>query len=228
MTFLSYQNGPLSAGLDGIDANSEAVAKADVEQEADQSNKDSKEITRAPTPDGQTTTFQPITVDLQLEAILQANANLQLGWTEAEATSGDVYVSQSGALDAQGSGIVAESKAVGVAELEQKAEQENDNDVSADGGTLTLQGQLAAQINFNAQAGVADADATSGDVTVDQSGTLNAVGDGITAELEGGGHCRPRSKCRPGQQEQSRRRFAGDRCVRADSDRPIFDRHHRS
>ena len=103
-----YQDGQLAAGLDGIDANSEAVAKADVEQEADQSNKDSKEIERATTPDGQATTFQPITVDLQLEAILQANANVQLGWTEAEATSGDVYVSQSGALDAQGSGIVAE------------------------------------------------------------------------------------------------------------------------
>ena len=45
-----YQDGQLAAGLDGIDANSEAVAKADVEQEADQSNKDSKEIDQGPDP----------------------------------------------------------------------------------------------------------------------------------------------------------------------------------
>ena len=34
------QEGPLTAGLDGIDATSEAVAIADFEQEADQSNDD--------------------------------------------------------------------------------------------------------------------------------------------------------------------------------------------
>ena len=50
---------------------------------------------------------------------------------EAEATSGDVTVEQSGALDAGGNGIVAESNAAAAASLEQSADQDNENSVDA-------------------------------------------------------------------------------------------------
>ena len=73
-----------------------------------------------------------------------------------------------------------------IADLDQKAKQENDNEVDAEGG-LVIQGQLAGQINLNVQAAAAFATAESGDVDVWQSGVLHAglggvEGDGIEAE----------------------------------------------
>ena len=78
------QEGPLTAGLDGIDATSEAVAIADFEQEADQTNDDSKDITRTEQTDADGNPleppFQPVTVAAQLELVGQANANRAAGF----------------------------------------------------------------------------------------------------------------------------------------------------
>ena len=185
------QAGPLSAGLDGITASSEAIAKTDLEQEAKQKNEDSKDITR-PEEDGsgedQVETFQPVTIAAQLEGVLQANANLQFGLAVASAQSGDVDVTSLGDISAGEDGIVAESKAVAITDFDQKARQKNDNDVAADGAAAVLQGQLVGQINFNVQGGAAVADAESGDVDVEQQGGVleaglgGVEGDGINAE----------------------------------------------
>ena len=122
-----------------------------------------------------------MTIDAQLEAVLQANVNLQFAGADAEATSGAVYVTSAGELEAADHGINAQSNAAASADLDQSADQENNNEVTAD-GTLVLQGQLLGQVNLNVQGAVADADATSGPVTVEQDGVLNVGGDGITAE----------------------------------------------
>ena len=90
-------------------------------------------------------------------------------------------------LTAGEDGINAESKAVAVADLDQKADQENEAEMSADELAAALQGQLVGQLNFNLQAGAAIASAQSGDVDVEQDGVLTAgaggtTGDGITAD----------------------------------------------
>ena len=95
-----------------------------------------------------------------------------------------------------------------IADLDQKAEQDNDNEMSAE-GTEVGQGQGAIQFNLNVQAAAAIASADSGDVSVWQSGGLHAgtggvTGDGITAELEGGGGGHARAEGRAGQREQRR------------------------
>ena len=73
-----------------------------------------------------------------------------------------------------------------VADLDQKADQENEAEMSADESAAALQGQLVGQLNFNVQAGAAIASSDSGDVDVEQDGVLTAgaggtTGDGITA-----------------------------------------------
>ena len=183
------QSGSLSSGVDGIVAQSNAAASAELDQSATQTNSDSKTISRAPN-DTEGTTFQPVTIDAQLEAVLQANVNLQFAGADAEATSGAVYVTSAGELEAADHGINAQSNAAASADLDQSADQENNNEVTAD-GTLVLQGQLLGQVNLNVQGAVADADATSGPVTVEQDGVLNVGGDGITAEFECGGFGEP-------------------------------------
>ena len=185
------QEGPLTAGLDGIDATSEAVAIADFEQEADQSNDDSKDITRTEQTDADGNPleppFQPGTIAAQGELVGQVNANVQLGLATADSDSGDVDVTSLDELTAGEDGINAESKAVAVADLDQKADQENEAEMSADESAAALQGQLVGQLNFNVQAGAAIASAQSGDVDVEQDGVLTAgaggsTGDGITAD----------------------------------------------
>ena len=182
------QGGQLTAGLDGIDASSEAIAKADLEQEAEQKNEDSKDITRDDGGDSENpaTGDQPATIAIQDQEILQANVNLQLGFAVADAQSGDVDVKSLDELEAGEDGIVAKSKAVAIADLDQKAEQENESEVSAT-APLVIQDQDVLQFNLNVQAAAAVASADSGDVTVWQSGGLHAgtggvTGDGITAE----------------------------------------------
>ena len=87
-------------------------------------------------------------------------------------------VEQDGALSAGGDGIVADSKAVAVADLEQKAKQKNETEaeltlegpVATIGGPVTeqetesigLQGQLVGQLNASAQLGLTFADADLG------------------------------------------------------------------
>ena len=112
---------------------------------------------------------------------------VQLGLAAADSKSGDVDVTSLEELTAGEDGIVAELKAVAVADLDQKADQENEADMSAEESAAALQGQLVGQLNFNVQAGAAIASADSGDVDVEQDGVLTAgaggtTGDGITAE----------------------------------------------
>ena len=104
-----FQGGGLTAQTgDGIDATSEAIAKADLEQKARQENEDSKEISRDSEGGDETDTVQPATIAAQLEAVIQANASLQLGVAVADAQSGDVDVKSFGELEAGEDGINAE------------------------------------------------------------------------------------------------------------------------
>ena len=175
------QTSELTAGLDGITAESNAVASAELDQSATQTNEDDKDIARAEGSTDGGVSFQPLTIDVQLAAVLQANASLQFGAADAEATSGEVDVTTLDKLTAGGDGIIAESNAVASADVDQSADQENTNDMSAD-GVGVLQVQLGGQLNLNVQAASSDADATSGDVDVEQDGVLHSGGDGITAE----------------------------------------------
>jgi Autotransporter beta-domain len=172
-------SGPLSAGADGIFADSTAVATSALDQSATQTNTDTKSITRAPT--DAKDPYQPLTIDAQLEAALQANVNLQLGAAIADATSNSVYVTSADQLQATGNGITAASDANATADLSQNSSQTNSNTLNAEGGAVTLQGELVVQANLNLQAGAAITTATSGDVQVEQTGSLKAGGDGITA-----------------------------------------------
>ena len=187
------QSGSLESGGDGVTATSSAVAGANLEQTADQSNTDAKDIARAegPRPGPDQITIERPAVSVQLEGVLQANVNSQAAASLATASSGSVEVHSEDALDAYGDGITATSSAVAAANLDQTANQSNTNSASAT-GTGILQGQLVGQANINAnfdreeglepgQAGIAAAEATSDHVYVDQSGVLSAGGDGITA-----------------------------------------------
>ena len=74
------QGGPLSAGIDGIDATSSAVAGANLSQSATQDNSDTKTIARAadgPAPGEDQFSVQPEAIALQLEGVLQINASGQ-------------------------------------------------------------------------------------------------------------------------------------------------------
>ena len=119
------QTGPLDVAGDGIDAQSNAVAVAKLEQEAEQKNKNEGTLAvDGPTAnfkaqqqqqqtDGGTQTQAQNAVQeieeagLQAQLVGQANLNGELGIAVAEASSGDVYVGQSGDLTAGENGIVA-------------------------------------------------------------------------------------------------------------------------
>ena len=136
---------------------------------------------------------------LQAQLLGQFNLNGQFGLAEAEATSGDVSVTSFIPKDPTvGSGIIAESNAAASATLDQTVEQENTNSASITLPPLTvidpqdeqvlpdleiaaqLEGVL--QVNASLQAAEADATATSGNVYVDQSGSLSSGVDGIVAQ----------------------------------------------
>ena len=86
------------------------------------------------------------------------------------------------------------SKAVAIADLDQKAEQDNENEMTAGGPAegddpaetvgISGQGQLVGQLNLNLQAGASLAEAEFGDVTVYQDGALSSGDDSIDAELK--------------------------------------------
>ena len=206
---LNTKAGWLSAGGDGIKAESKAVAKSELNQDVEQKNKNTNDVdtsgvlTPFPRPyncrgrDDLLALHVPDGLAVQLDLVGQANVNLQVGVAYSEAQSGDVKVNQSGSLTAGGDGIDADSKAVAIAELDQKAKQNNSNEMTAGGPedtsgddenespgnpTIALQGQLTGQLNLNIQAGAAIADAESGDVNVYQDGPISATGDSINAE----------------------------------------------
>ena len=158
----------LTAGGDGIDAESNAVATADFDQSADQEN--DNELTASGT-----------LVD-QDQVVLQFNVSDQDGEADAYASSGDVSVSQTGKLSSGGTGIIASSNAAAIATLEQTADQDNSNTISADATDAFEQEQpFILQENFNEQQGEADATAYSGDVSVLNSEDPSHE-DGIDAE----------------------------------------------
>ncbi len=117
---------------------------------------------------------------MQLEGVLQANANRQAGASIAAASSGSVEVKSHDDITAGGDAITATSSAVAGADLAQTATQSNDNSATAT-GSIALQGQLVGQLNANEQEGAAIAAATSDYVNVEQTNVLKRGGDGITA-----------------------------------------------
>ena len=159
--------------------SSNAIASAELDQSATQTNSDSKTIDRA-AGDAENP-VQPVAVAVQLEGVLQANVNIQDGEASAEAYSGDVQVQSFDKIKAGLEGIIAESNAVATADVDQSADQENTNDVTATAPAV-IQGQLVGQLNVNVQDGDVEAEAYSGDVEVQQSGALTSGADGITAE----------------------------------------------
>ena len=108
------------------------------------------------------------------------NFSEQEGTAQAYAESGDVDVQSIDDLTAGGDGIDAESNAVATADFDQSADQENDNELTAS-GSLVDQDQVVLQFNVSDQDGEADAYASSGDVSVSQTGKLSSGGTGIIA-----------------------------------------------
>ena len=178
------QSGALSAGGDGITATSSAVAVAglepnDIEQTANQHNSNTQEVVRAAPAEGETT-VQPFTRTLQDQRVDQSNESEQDGDVAAFATSDSVDVKTYDSLSAGGNGITATSSAVADADLDQSAVQSNENTQTTTAtGFSTFQD--FRQRNESEQDGVAVADASSDYVKVNQSGSLYAGGNGITA-----------------------------------------------
>ena len=161
------QSGALTAnGGTGIDAESTAIAKAKLEQSADQDNSNSQlAILEAGEPGDE------IEADQEQEEIEQENVSVQYGEAIAEATSDDVDVYQFGGLTAFEDGINAELTAVAIAKLEQDADQSNINSqtvIAVPGVAVddVDQEQDIEQSNLNDQEGIAEAYATSGEVFV--------------------------------------------------------------
>ena len=98
----------------------------------------------------------------------------------AFATSDSVDVNSSNTISVGGNGITATSSAVADADLDQSAVQSNENKQTAT-ATKFSAGQDFRQRNESEQDGVAAAAASSDYVKVNQSGSLYAGGNGITA-----------------------------------------------
>ena len=102
----------------------------------------------------------------------------------AAAVSDYVSVEKNGDLASGDGGIIAQSKAVAIASIDQQADQENSASQSAslESGTITEE-QSVEQTNRNEQEGLAVATAESDYVSVNNYGdVLNANSDGIDAE----------------------------------------------
>ena len=160
----------------GILATSSAAAGANLSQTADQDNTNSATTTLPPLGvfDNDTVVLLPTQFALQLEGVLQVNANLQDGAAIAAASSDYVTVEQGGPLSAGIDGIVATSSAVAGANLSQSATQDNSDSKTigrADGPapgedqfsvqpeTIALQLEGVLQINASGQNGLAVATA---------------------------------------------------------------------
>ena len=72
----------------------------------------------------------PVDIGAQGQLIGQFNVNAQLGFAESDVSSGAVDVSSFEEDPSDGNGIIASSSAFSKAELEQKAEQENENEAN--------------------------------------------------------------------------------------------------
>ena len=144
-------------------------------------------------------------IALQGQLVGQVNLSGQHGLAVATAISDDVRVTSEN-VSAGGDGIKAISSAEATAPVVQTATQSNSNSATAtfdgseanigassenvaegvveqvDGLDLALQGQLVGQLNVSGQSGLAIATAISDEVTVKQSGYLDAGGSGIVAE----------------------------------------------
>ena len=199
--YVNVQAGEVAAGGDGIVAASNAVSNAELRQSAEQTNEDSKSITRRPrtSAPGATEVLQnPVGIGVQTETVLQANASLQVGAAISTSKSGPVTVTATPApvvtlaseehdkgkskdtIDAVGDGVIASSTAEAQAGGIQSAVQLNDNKADAN-AALALQLQEIGQINFSGQGGASIATALSDSVLVDQGEGLKSGGDGIAA-----------------------------------------------
>ena len=123
------QSGALSAGGDGINATSSAVAVAQLEQGVDQSNSNTQEVVRELPGEGEES-VAPFTAVQQGQEVEQENESSQDGAALAYATSDSVDVGSADSAYAGGNGISATSSAVGVANLDQSATQSNSNEQS--------------------------------------------------------------------------------------------------
>ena len=163
-------NGTLEAGENGIDAKSDALAVAELDQtvsgELDapgQSNSNSQSATTTgsftASPTGTNVTAGDdldggiedveVTVDQDQDDIDQENRSEQFGVADAFASSEHVKVESDGSIVAgdfvagTGDGIDAESSAVAVADLDQTVDQDNSNSQSATTNlSFTASGEL--------------------------------------------------------------------------------------
>ena len=169
------QSGALSAGVTGITAISSAVATAQLGQTANQHNDSATTVSGPDVANGKVSLFAELG---------QSNENEQEGVAIAAAVSDYVSVEKNGDLASGDGGIIAQSKAVAIASIDQQADQENSASQSAslESGTITEE-QSVEQTNRNEQEGLAVATAESDYVSVNNYGdVLNANSDGIDAE----------------------------------------------
>ena len=182
------QVGAVTAGADGIRAESSAQAAAGVDQNADQSNDNETSLAVEGLLDGFGSDI-PLDLGLGLQGGLVGQLNLNIQSAEAEALAEADSVTVTSQQDpAQGNGIVATSSAGAAAAAGQGADQSNTNDANMElpreGLALGLQLGAALQANLNLQQAEASAEAIAGPVTVKQTKVLEAGKYGINATSE--------------------------------------------
>ena len=160
--------GNITAEGDGINAESKAVAIAEVDQDASQENINNQSAECSGGKIG----------CLSTQEGRQNNDSTQTGFAVAAAYSDKVTVVQKVDPHAGEDGIDAASTAVAEATVAQNIDQSNSNSTS---GELHVD-----QYNTAYQGGAALAFADSDEVNVEQHGPLSADGDGIRAVSQGG------------------------------------------
>jgi hypothetical protein len=162
------------AGLEGINAASEAISSASIGTALTQTNANS----------ATGTTNGAAALLTQSQIPVQTNVNTQIFAATSVVESGDVTVDSDADTDAGGNGINAASNAVGSATISSAVTQSNSN--SATGTTIgaaavLTQIQIPVQTNVNTQVFAATSVVESGDVAVYHEGDTDAGGNGINA-----------------------------------------------
>ena len=172
--------GDSTSGAEGINAVSQANAKADVSgTSVTQSN-----LNRLSGTTGAAVTLAPV---LQSQSASQTNSNEQAVFAIAATFAGDVTVNSYGELDAGGTGVNAVSTTSAVALRSGTVTQTNDNGVAGTASTvpanlgLVDQSQDISQTNDSEQFALVGAIASSGDISVTRTGKTKSDANGINA-----------------------------------------------
>ena len=172
--------GNSTSGAEGINAVSQANAKADVSGTSVTQNN----VNRLTGTTGATASTAPV---LQSQSASQTNGNEQEVFSIAATFAGDVTVNSYGELDAGGTGVNAVSTTSAVALRSGTVTQTNDNGVAGTVSTvpanlgLVRQSQDISQTNDSEQFALVGAIASSGDISVTRTGKTKSDANGINA-----------------------------------------------